>query len=153
MIPEAEDGAVPVTPVVMGAVDEVAVEVVEAEAAVEAVEAEAAAVAEVVEAVEAVEAEAAVEAVAVEGMTTMTTTMTRAAPHPRPSRVFPDVYDNEIDDEYDDELIGSSTTPRCNNNWPKSYKINVKRRRVDALRVSRPPTPSPRPTKTDDAPP
>ena len=122
----------------MGAVDEVAVEVVEAEAAVEAVAVEA--------------AEAVVEAVAVEGMTTMMTTMTRVAPHPRPSRVFPDVYVYEIDDEYDDELIGSSTTPRCNNNWPKSCKINVKRRRVDALQVSRPPTPSRRPTKTDDAP-
>ena len=102
-----------------------------------------------------------VEAVAVEAVeavvetTTMTTTMTttKAAPHPRPSRVFPDVYDNEIGDEYDDELIGSSTIPRCNNNWPKSCKINVRRPRVDASQVSRPPTPSRRPTKTDDAPP
>ena len=119
---EVEDEAVPV---VMGVVDEV------------------------VEAVEAV-AEAAEAVVETTTMTTMTTTR-KAAPHPRPSRVFPDVYDNEIDGEYDDELIGSSTTPRCNNNWPKSCKINVKRRRVDASRVSRPPTPSRRPTKTDDA--
>ena len=72
-------------PAVMGAVDEVV------EAAMEAV------------------VEAAVEAV-VEGMTTMTT---RAAPHPLPSRVFPDVYDYETDDV---EPTGSSTTPRCNNN-------------------------------------
>ena len=133
MIPEVEDGAVPVTPAVMGVVDEAAVEV----AAV------------VVEAVAVEAAEAVVET------TTMTTTMTttrKVAPHPRPSRVFPDVYDNEIDGEYGDELIGSSTTPRCNNNWPKSCKINVRRPRVDASRVSRPPTPSRRPTKTDDAP-
>ena len=41
VIPEAEDGAAPVTPAVMGAVDEVAVEVVEAEAAVEVVAVEA----------------------------------------------------------------------------------------------------------------
>ena len=55
---EAEDGAVPATPVVMGVVDEVAVE-------------------------EAVVVEAEVEAVeAVEGMTT-TTTMTKT-PHLRP---------------------------------------------------------------------
>ena len=80
---------------------------------------------EVVEAVEAAEAaEAVVETTT---MTTMTTTR-KAAPHPRPSRVFPDVYDNEIDDEYDDELIGSSTIPRCNNNWPKSCKINARKR-------------------------
>ena len=54
-MPEAEDGAVPVTPVVMGVVDEVAVE-----AEVEVVEAE----------VEAVET--------MEGMTT--TTMTKTPP-------------------------------------------------------------------------
>ena len=104
-------------------------------------------------AVEAEEAEVAVEAV--EGMTTMTTTMTttttRAAPHPRPSRVFPDVYDNEIDVEYDDEPTVFSTTPRCSNNWPKSCKINARRPRVDASQASPPPTPSRRPTKTDDA--
>ena len=70
---------------------------------------------------EAVVVEAEVEAVeAVEGMTTMTTTTrtttTRVAPHPRPSWVFPDAYDNEIDVGYEDEPTVSSTMPRCNNN-------------------------------------
>ena len=102
---EVEDVAVPVTPVVMGVVDEAAAVAVEAVAATVVAEA----------------AEAVVET------TTMTTTR-KAAPHPRPSRVFQDVYDNEIDDEYDDELIGSSTIPRCNNNWPKSCKINARKR-------------------------
>ena len=92
---EVEDVAVPVTPVEMGVVDEAAV-------AVEAAEAVA------VEAVEAV----AVEAV-VETTTTMTTMTTRAAPHPLPSRVFPDVYDYETDDV---EATVFSTTPKCNNN-------------------------------------
>ena len=102
------------------------------------------------EVVEMVEVEV-VEMVEVEAVTMTTTTTTRkVAPHPRPLQVFPDVYDNEIDGESDDELTGFSTTPRCNNNWPKSYKINVKRLQVDALRGSPPPTPSRRPTKTDD---
>ena len=85
---EVEDGAVPVTPVVMGVVDE-------------------AAVAEAVVAAEAVAA----EAVAVEAVVETTTTMTtRVAPHPLPSQVHPDV------DVGDDEPTGSSTTPKCNNN-------------------------------------
>ena len=87
---EVEDVAVPVTPVEMGVVDEAAV-------AVEAAEA------------------VAVEAVAAEAVetTTMTTMTTRAAPHPLPSRVFPDVYDYETDDV---EATVFSTTPKCNNN-------------------------------------
>ena len=52
-----------------------------------------------------------------------------------------------------DEPIGSSMTPRCNSSRHKSYKMNAKRQRVDALRVSQPPTPSRRPTKSDNDPP
>ena len=81
---EVEDVAVPVTPVVMGVVDEAA------------------------------EAEVVAEAVAAEAVVETTTTMTtRAAPHPLPSRVFPDVYDYETDDV---EATVFSTTPKCNNN-------------------------------------
>ena len=88
---EVEDVAVPVTPVVMGVIDEAA----EAEVVAEAVAAEAAEAAEAV----------------VETTTTMTTMTTRVAPHPLPSRVFPDVYDYETDDVVV-EPTGSSTTPR-----------------------------------------
>ena len=112
------------------------------------VDVEPVAVTEVVE-VDEVEVEVEVEVVTMTMMTTKTMT-TKAAPHPLPSRVFPDAREYEIDD---DELTGSSTTPRCNNNSLKSCKINVKRLRVDALQGSPPPTPSRRPTKTDDAPP
>ena len=62
------------------------------------------------------------EAEAVEGMTT-----TRAVPHPLPSRVFPGVYDYETDDV---EATVFSTTPKCNNNWLKSYKIKIGRAHV-----------------------
>ena len=74
----------------------------------------------------------------------MTTTMMKT-PQLRPLRVHPDA-------DIGDEPTGSSTTPRCNSNRPKSYKINAKRPRVDALQVSRPPTRSRQPTKRDDAP-
>ena len=99
---------------------------------------------------EVVEVEAEAVEVEVEATTTTMTTTRKEAPHPRPLQVFPDVHECEIDGEYDDELTGFSTTPRCNNDWLKSYKINVKRLQVDALRGSPPPTPSRRPTKTDD---
>ena len=97
-MPEVEDEAVPVTPVAMGVVDEVAVEVV-------VVEAEVAAEVEVTE----VEVAAAVTVVAVEveGMTTMTATTARPL---HPSRVLPDA---DVDD---DEPTAFSTTPRCSNN-------------------------------------
>ena len=52
-----------------------------------------------------------------------------------------------------DESIKFSTMPRCSISRRKSYKINAKQLQVDALRVSPPPTPSQRPTKTDDDPP
>ena len=50
------------------------------------------------------------------------------------------------------EPIGSSMMPRCNSSRHKSYKMNAKQLWVDALRVSKPPTPSRRPTKTDNDP-
>ena len=84
-----------------------------------------------------------VEVVAVE--VAVETTMTTTTPHPRPSRDPPDA------DVGDNEPTGSSATPRCNNNWPKSCKINAKRPQVDALQVLPPPTRSRRHTKTDDA--
>ena len=100
----------------------------------------------VVKVAEAVEAEAVVEVEAVAVVVgATTTTMTTETRHLRSYRDPPD--DDDVD-----EPTGSSTTPRCSNNWPKSCKINDKRPRADALRVSRPPTPSRRPTKTDDAP-
>ena len=58
-------------------------------------------------AVEAAEVEVEVEVEA------MTMTTSKVAPHPLPSRVFPDVYDYETDD---DEVTVFSTMPRCNNN-------------------------------------
>ena len=73
--------------------------------------------------VEVVEVEAAAAEVMTMTMTTMR--MMTKTPRLRPWRDRPDV-------DVGDEPTGSSTTPRCNNNWPKSYKINVKRPRVDA---------------------
>ena len=75
-----------------------------------------------------------------------TTTMTMETRRLRPWR-----DPSGVDDV--DEPIKFSTMPRCNNNWPKSYKINAKRPQVDALQVSRPATRSRRPTKTDNDPP
>ena len=66
-----------------------------------------------------------VEAVEVEVMTMTTTMMTMKTPWFRLWQVHPDA-------DIGDEPTGSSTTPRCNNNWPKSNKINAKWLRVDA---------------------
>ena len=86
------------------------------------------------------------EAVAEAEVMTMTTTMMTPTmtPQLRPLRGHPDA-------DVDDEPTGSSMTPKCNNNWLKSCKINVRRPQVDALQVSPPPTRSRRHTKTDDA--
>ena len=43
-----------------------------------------------------------------------------------------------------------STKPRCSNNWKRFYNNNNKRPQVVALQVSRPPTRSPLPIKTDN---
>ena len=131
VMPEVQEEAVPVVAAVVAEV--VAAVVAEVVAAV-VVEVMAAVVVEVLE--EEVEAE----------VTVMGTTMTTRIPPLRIVRAHPDV-------DADDELTGSSMTPRCSDSWHKSCKINSKRPWVDALRISQPPTPSRRPTKTDNDPP
>ena len=70
-------------------------------------------------------------------------------PHlPRPSdRVLPDAVPD------DNAEIAFSIKLRCSNSWNKSCKINSRRPLDVASQVSRPPTPSRPPIKTDNVPP